>query len=311
MEGSSPKGRAGGAIMAPLFVPALDERKLTRAFELSVPALILDLEDAVADSRKVEARESLRRLERQGDSGVWVRINPLSSPFWREDAEAVAPLVDAIMVPKVETPAELPHLAEFLGSVSDTGPELVPIIETAAGLWNLDPICRELPDIVRQLALGLGDLSTDLAIPWDPSGIMSNHARAMVVVASRAHRLPAPLDSVYPRPQDLDGVRNEAAVARDMGFGGKMCIHPGQLAVVEEVFGPSEQELQRARRIVKAFHEAEDAGTAAVVVDDEFVDYPVVERAVQTLRRGGHAVPWSRQAAATGQTDSPADGEDD
>jgi len=274
-----------GQVVAPLFVPALDERKLHKAWTLA-EAVIIDLEDAVPDARKSEARDWVAQLAPGHRHLTWVRVNAADTGRCREDIMAAASQAAAIVLPKCQSVADLRLALDALDACGADVP-LIPIIETAAGLEAATAIARLAPGRLARMSLGLGDLSRDLGIPWAPEGPMAQHARCHLGIVSRAAGLAAPLDTVVPTVGDTRQLVDDTARARAAGFGGKFCIHPSQVEVVRTGFRPSEAEAQLALRQVQAFVEAIGRGSAAVVIDGYFVDYPVAELAEALLARAG------------------------
>ena len=273
-----------------LFVPATSPDKAEKAFASAADGVILDLEDAVAIAEKAEARASAARLlQVPRPTQVFLRVNALATPFCFDDLEAAAvAALDGIVLPKAESPSELATadwvLSQFearagkpAGSI-----EILPILETARGVAAAAKIARASTRVQR-LMFGAVDFALDLDVDiTDETGAMA-HARFAVALASRQAGLAAPIDSVFVGIRDPDGLRAASTRARAMGFGGKACIHPAQIATINEVFSPSEAELARAREIVAAFEAAEAAGAAAVTVGGAMVDYPVVEKARRML----------------------------
>jgi len=287
MAAGNTEGRSRAArVVAPLFVPALDERKLNKAWGLA-EAVIIDLEDAVADERKTEAREWVARLATK-KALTWVRVNAADTGRCREDILAAAPNAAVILLPKCQGPDDV-RLAVAALEASGADALLIALIETAAGLETASAIARAAPERLVRLALGLGDLSRDLGIPWDTAGTMAQHARCHLGIISRSAGLAAPIDTVVPTIGDERLLSEDTARARAAGFGGKFCIQPSQVGVVQAGFRPSEAEMTLARRQVVAFTEAIQRGSAAVVVEGYFVDYPVAELAEALLSRAGQA----------------------
>jgi citrate lyase subunit beta/citryl-CoA lyase len=273
-------------VVAPLFVPALEERKLAKARGVA-EAVIVDLEDAVPDERKSEARQWVAGIGGPRE-GLWVRVNAAETGRCMEDIAAAAKVADVIILPKCESAEEI--RAADLALTAAAAPTLViPILETAAGLEAASAIARAAPQRVPRLSLGLGDLSRDLGIAWEPGGVMAQHARCHIAIISRAARLAAPIDSVVPTVGDVQMLTGDTTRARAAGFTGKFCIHPAQLETVRTVFAPSEGEIALARKLVEAFAGAIAQGRAAVVIDGHFVDYPIAELAEALLARAGCA----------------------
>jgi len=162
------------------------------------------------------------------------------------------------------------------------GFDLVPIIETAKGLRDIDAIlCAGTR--VKHCAFGAGDFTLDVNMRWSREESELAYARARVVTASRAAGIEAPLDTVWVDLQDEQGLEASTRLALGMGFQGKMCIHPNQIPVVNRVFTPTNAEIDFAERVVAAFAQAEKEGSAAIQLDGKFIDYPIVYRAQRTL----------------------------
>jgi len=162
--------------------------------------------------------------------------------------------------------------------------DLIPIIETARGLTHLDAILAT-GTRVKRIAFGAGDFTLDVNMQWKRDEAELSYARAKIVTASRAAGLEAPLDTVWVDLQDAEALEASARAALAYGFQGKMCIHPNQVAVVNRVFTPSEEEVAFAERVVAAFETAEAEGVASIQLDGKFIDYPIVYRAQRLLEK--------------------------
>ncbi|MFJ8949730.1 HpcH/HpaI aldolase/citrate lyase family protein [Streptomyces sp. NPDC102381] len=257
-----------------LFVPASRPDRFAKAAASGADAVIIDLEDAVAAGDKATARDHLRAAwPRDTDVPVAVRVNgPRTVEFADDLAVCRALSPAAVVLPKTESAAQVREAAEASGC------RVLPLIETARGLVNLDGIAAE-PASVR-LLFGSIDLALDLGVSDDRA---LDTARADLVRWSAANGRPAPVDGVTTAVRDADAVTRAAARARAWGFGGKLCIHPAQLPHVRTAFAPTEDELNWARRVLAAGH---DAGhDAATTVDGEMIDRPVVERARRILHQ--------------------------
>jgi citrate lyase subunit beta/citryl-CoA lyase len=273
------------AVTAPLFLPALDEAKLRKAQRVAEVALI-DLEDAVPDHRKREAREWVGMLPAKGRELRWVRVNAVDTGLCEEDIAAVASRACVLVLPKCQSADDIGLAVRALQKAGSDA-VLLPIVETARGIEALSEIAHADPQRVARLSLGLGDFHRNMAVPWDSSGPLAQYARCRVAVASRAAGLPPPIDSVISRLGDPQFLDDDIARGRDAGFGGKFCIHPDQVARVRAGFAPRPQQVVQARSIMEAFHAALGRGSAAIVVDGLFVDYPVAEQAEELLVRAG------------------------
>ena len=262
-----------------LFVPADRPERIGKALASGADAVIVDLEDAVARSAKVAARQALDSAippRSQRPRPIFLRINDVTTPWWRHDlATATAIGADGVMVPKLEDTEQL-VLVRCAMAEDGCAAELIAILETARGLRNGHDIMSDGP---TRTNLGVGDLSRDLGLTLDRDEVIIAPYRAKIVLDARAAGAPAPLDTVWPDLADEAGLAASAARAQAMGFGGKLAIHPKQIAPINAAFTPTAAALGKARRVAAAFDEAEASGNAAIEVDGEFVDYPVAERA--------------------------------
>ncbi len=280
----------GGPIRSLLFTPGNHPRKVAKVFAAGADVAILDLEDAVAVSEKEAARAPvIEALKAPRECRGYVRVNAADTEFCAADlAAVVGPGLDGIVLPKVETAEqilsadeEMRRLEEARGM--DPGViDIIPIIETAKGLAAVSDIAGSKTR-VRRLSFGAVDFATDMGMRLTLDEAELTPARAAIALASRVAQLEAPLDSVWVHYRDNEGLVKSAERVRDLGYQGKMCIHPDQIAPVNGVFTPGDEEVERAEKIVAAFDAAEAAGSASIQVDGFFVDYPVVEQARRTL----------------------------
>jgi citrate lyase subunit beta/citryl-CoA lyase len=261
-----------------LFVPADRPERIAKARASGADAVIVDLEDAVAPEAKARAREALAALLDEAAPLV-VRINAAGTPWFDDDLELCRhPGVAAVMLPKAE------GIDAVCTVVETTYQDVLPIIESARGLHEMENIAR-VPGVIR-LAFGSVDLALDLGIDCDPDGaeIELLAFRSQLVLASRLAALAAPVDGVSTAIHDPQRLQADAQRSRRLGFGAKLCIHPQQVATVQAVFAPSPDRIAWARRVCEAFAAA---GGAAVAVDGQMVDLPVVQRARAVLRDAG------------------------
>ncbi len=261
-----------------LFVPADAAEKHDRAFAAGADAVILDLEDAVAPAAKDGARailiESLA-VERSSTSLALVRVNSPLTPQGRGDLEALAQVrVDGIVVPKADP--------EAIATAASAGLPLVAMIETAAGVLQAPAIAAE--PAVAVLALGPVDLAAELGISDSADGDELIAARSQLVLAAAAAGKQGPLDGPCMSPRDERALDLEIARARRLGFAGKTCIHPAQVAAVVRAFSPTQAELEWARQVVGAFEGAEGG---VLILEGELVDEPVARRARRILDGAG------------------------
>lgn len=275
-----------------MFTPGNDERKLAKVTTLGADVVVLDLEDAVADAEKVAARATARAaLDGYADATAFIRVNPFDSGLMEDDVAAVVgPGLAGIMLPKVEDPAALPRIdsvitaAERAAGLPDGSTQLLGLIETARGVVAVDDIAAAAPARTVTLCFGQGDFSADLGIALTPDATEVLYARSRLVVAVRAARLAPPIDGPYLDIRDLDGLRSDSQRSRQLGYQGRIAIHPLQVEVIQSVFGHlTEEQRHQARAIVAAFEEAETRGLASIQVEGTFVDYPIYERAKRML----------------------------
>lgn len=280
-----------------LFVPATSGRKIDKAYASAADAVIVDLEDAVAISEKPAARTALAEMLAQPRAKPsWVRINATGTAFCYDDLLAVVrPGVAGVLLPKVESAGEVRMVDWLLSNLErqralpDRGIALMGIVETASGLRRVGKIAAACPRL-RRLMFGAVDLAADLGIDIGDDAGATSQARFAIACAARAAGIDAPVDTAYTEIANPDGLRKTTERARALGYTGKSCIHPSQIETVNAVFTPSAAEVTWATRVVETFATAERQGLAAVTLDGQMLDYPVVEKARRLLARvpGAH-----------------------
>jgi citrate lyase subunit beta / citryl-CoA lyase len=264
-----------------LYVPGNDARRIEKAFASEADAVILDLEDAIAPSRKEEARKTVADMLRsKQEKPVFVRINAPGSALAEEDIEAVVGVsLSGLRLPKAESPEAVRRVAERLENLGcEAGIQC--LIESALGLELAFEIARAHEKVVG-MSLGEADLAADLGVRGD-AGLL--YARSRVVAATRGAGLPSPVQSVYTNVRDKDGLRRSTEEGKNMGFVGRSAIHPAQIEVINEVFTPTEEEVAEAKELLSRLEESADTGTGAFALEDgRFVDEAVVGSARLTL----------------------------
>jgi citrate lyase subunit beta/citryl-CoA lyase len=281
-----------------LFAPGNVPRRVEKAFTLEADAVILDLEDSVATSDKPATRKPVAEaLARTRRCRGYVRVNAPSTPFCHGDlVETLHKGVDGVVVPKIESAADL-HAVDWLMAnlerergITEGSIDLMPIIETAAGVQRVDRILQarslrgyHAPWRVKRVAFGAGDYANDVGLAPTLDEPELADARARLVLASRAAGMENPIDSPWFHFKEADAFRRALERSRRSGFQGRLCVHPDQVAPVNAAYSPSEEEIARAERIVAAFREAEAKGAAAIQVDGQMIDYPIVYRAKALL----------------------------
>jgi citrate lyase subunit beta / citryl-CoA lyase len=264
-----------------LYVPGCDPRRIEKALGSEADAVVLDLEDAVAPSRKEQARETVAEfLRSKHEKPVFVRINAPGSKLADEDVEAVAgPHLAGLRLPKSESAETVCRVAARLETL-DCKARIQCLIESALGLELAFEIGRA-HERVAGLSLGEADLAADLSV-HDEAGLL--YARSRVVVASRAAGLPGPVQSVYTNIRDPEGLRRSTEEGKNMGFVGRSAIHPAQLSAINEVFTPTDEEVAEAEDLLERLETSAGAGTGAFALEDgRFVDEAVVESARSVL----------------------------
>ncbi|MBB4065471.1 HpcH/HpaI aldolase/citrate lyase family protein [Gellertiella hungarica] len=274
-----------------LSIPAINQRALDKAATLAADVFILDLEDSVAEARKSEARDNLKRffggLVRR-DRGEWViRINGMDTAHAGADLETVlACRPDAVLIPKVESPRDILDVADRLAEAD--GAEAIRIwamIETPRAVLNAALIAEaaHTPDArLEAFVIGLNDLRKE-------TGVLPQAGRQhllpwmmQILLAARAYGLDA-LDSVSNDFRDLEAFAAECRQGRAMGFDGKMLIHPAQIEAANNAFGPSAEALEEAHRIVSAFAAPEAAGLGVINIDGRMVERLHLRQAEQLI----------------------------
>jgi citrate lyase subunit beta / citryl-CoA lyase len=267
-----------------LFVPATRPKRIPGATASGAQAVIVDLEDAVAPADKAAARSRLAEVLR-ADTAAVLRINAAGTPWFDDDIAFAAqqPGIIAIVVPKAESVQTLQHIA-----AGAAGLALLPLIETARGIAAAEALASAA-GVVR-LLLGTLDLRLDLDLGEDDEALL--HFRSHLVLASKLAGRASPVDGITTAIDDESALRADTARARRLGFGGKLCIHPRQVAIVNTGWRPTPEELAWAQRVVAI------AEQGVAVLDGRMVDRPVIEQARRTL---------ARHAAAGGDDATPGE----
>lgn len=272
MSDDSRAGVAGAVTW--LFVPGDRPERFAKAAATGADAVILDLEDAVAVQAKDQARSLITAWLTHGDNRGWVRINAADTPWYDADLAALRSTrgLAGVVVPKAEDPAVLGTLRDRLGASIG----VLALVETALGMyWAV-----ELARAADRLAFGSIDYAVDLGAEHTPTALF--HARSTLVLASRVAGIEGPVDGVTTALRDEELLAEDVAAARDLGFTGKLLIHPSQVASVARGFAPTPGEVDWALRVTAA---VEPGGSGAVSLDGAMVDKPVVDRARRILDR--------------------------
>ena len=268
-----------------LYIPASKTRALEKAKTIASDAIIFDLEDAVAVNEKDNARTILGETMARGGFGNRmriVRINALDTPWGLEDARAVSGMdVDAVLLPKVDDPADLDALAEITGNLP-----IWAMMETPRGMLNAAAVAAH--PLLTGFVMGTNDLAKDLQCRFRADRLPMLTSLGLCLLAAKSEGIVI-VDGVYNAFKDHEGLRAESEQGRDMGFDGKTLIHPAQVAIANEVFAPSHDEIDLARRQIEAFDEATALGQAVAVVDGRIVENLHVATAREILAKA-HAI---------------------
>jgi citrate lyase subunit beta / citryl-CoA lyase len=274
-----------------LFVPGSRPELFDKALQGEADALSFDLEDSVSPGRKVQARQALQDLlsgpaARSSGKTLIARVNPRSSQHFEADVRAVVhPGLALLNLPKVEATEDVLAAVAALEAAERANGVSVPVglllnIESARGLRLAYTLASAHPRVAG-LQLGLGDLFEPLQIARHEPAALHSVMLQLRLAAGEAGVFA--YDAAYARFQDVAGFRAEAGLARRLGFLGKSCIHPSQVAHANEVFRPTDDEISHARRVAAAADEAQVRGIGAYTVDGEMVDAPFVLRARMVL----------------------------
>jgi citrate lyase subunit beta/citryl-CoA lyase len=251
-----------------LFVPANRPERFPKACASGADAVIVDLEDAVPPAERIAARRAVAAWL-SPEHPVLIRVNGATTEWFAEDVALCAnPGVKGVVLPK----------AENVDDIRSIPLPVLPIIETAKGFWTAHALAL-VPNTSR-LLFGSIDFQVDLGITGEGEELL--YFRSQLVLLSRLAQLPPPVDGITTVFNSPDPVRADTLRARRLGFGGKLCIHPKQIPTVNECFGTSPEEEAWAKRIISA---SAAAGGAAVSLDGEMIDRPVVAQAEAILRR--------------------------
>ena len=270
-----------------LYIPGSKERALDKARSLAADAIIFDLEDAVAVEEKANARELLANTLAAADYGPrarLVRINGFDTDWGARDLDVISlARPEAILLPKVNSAADIQALADRLDARGDTANTTIwAMMETPDGIQNAASIARA--PRMAGFVMGTNDLAKELNCRFRADRLPMQFALQTCLMAARAAGIVA-VDGVYNAFKDDDGLRAECEQGRDLGFDGKTLIHPAQIDITNEVFAPSQDDLELARRQIEAFAEAEAKGLGIAVLDGQIVENLHVETARRLLAR--------------------------
>jgi citrate lyase subunit beta/citryl-CoA lyase len=271
-----------------LYIPGNSPGLMINAGLHHPDGIILDLEDAVAPDKKYEARfivrNALRALSFYGAERM-IRINQI--PYGLADLDFIIPHgVNLILIPKCENSHQIKLVNEKIGIISTKHylthkVWLMPIIESAKGVMNAFEIANSANNIVA-MAIGLEDFTADLGITRTKEGAESFVARSQIILSCKAAGI-QPIDSVFSDIEDLESLRQSALQSKALGFVGMGCIHPRQIKPIHDTFAPQIEEIEKAKKIVIAYEDAQSKGIGVVALGTKMIDPPVVKKALHTI----------------------------
>ena len=275
-----------------LFVPGSNAGMIKDAGIYGADSLMFDLEDAVAISEKDSARllvyNAVKTLD-YGKTEIVVRINPLSSPYGRDDIEAMVRAgVDVIRLPKTETKEDIEDVEAVIEEVEKKigrevgSTKMMAAVEGALGVVNAYSIATASSRLIG-IALGAEDYVTNMKTKRYPDGMELLGARTQLIIAARAAGIYA-LDTVYSNVDNEEGFRREVELIKQLGFDGKSVINPRQIKPVHEIYSPTEMEIKKSIDIVTAAKEAEKQGLGVISLNGKMIDKPIIDRASRVLQ---------------------------
>ncbi len=290
-----------------LSIPASNQAMIAKGLDRGADLPFLDLEDSVAETEKAAGRANVLAVLQSisEDARIAIRINPVESAHCYRDlidlVEGGGGAIRRFIIPKVDSRDDVVMVARLLDQIErgigrEHQIELDAQIESASGLVNCESIAFASPRLCS-LVFGPGDYAASVGIPTDGIGAFDDwddhypghrwhYAMSRILVAAKAAGLDA-VDGPYAAFQDETGLRRSAMIARAIGFNGKWCIHPRQIETVNEVFCPSQDELDRAGRVLSAWKEAAAAGRGSIEFDGQMIDEASAKIAAETIRRAG------------------------
>lgn len=271
-----------------LFVPGGDPSKIARAQQTPADTIVLDLEDAIAPEKKAEARACVATAIREGgfdQAELAVRINPPGTPFFDDDLAAVvdAPTA-AIMLPKAERSDEIAAIADRL----EASTVLLLLVESPLGIADALSIAGATPR-AEALCFGHADFSLQMGLAnTDVTNPVVHHARSAVAIAAKARGL-APIDCVHIAVRDEESFRTDTALGLSIGYEGRLCIHPQQVEIANEIYTPSPAQLEYAHRVIDGWERARREGDGVCTIDGKMVDQPLVAQQQRVLARAARS----------------------
>ena len=277
-----------------LFVPGNRPDRIEKAFNTEADVIIIDLEDAVPLSEKEICRSSVReKVAQYADRMMLVRVNALDSPFIKGDLdETITKGVKGIILPKVERADDIHDINKLLlevekkRSLPEGAVRVFPLIESAAAVQHVYEIVstKTKPERLYTVAFGAADYTLDMGIEMTMEGNELYYARSKIAIACRAAAIDPPIDTPFMIDlKNTEALIYDARRAKNLGFQGKLVIHPRQVEPCNQIFSPLPEEIKSAEKIVQAFEDADAAGIAAIQLEGKFIDYAIVKKSKDIL----------------------------
>ena len=278
-------------LRSPVFVPGNRANMLERALDFKADVIMVDLEDSVPQKEKLAARETAREwLPKLANTGrrIMVRVNSLDTGLTRDELAAlIGPDLSGISIGKSETVWDLRDVDDLISGLETAAGlpggqiKIIPWIENARAVLTALELATCSPRI-EAIAFGAEDYTDAMGVQRTDTGEELEFARATVAVAAKAAGIGS-LDTPYVQFRDPEGFRRDIQISRRLGFTGRFAIHPSQIEIINESFGPSSEEVAYANQVMKAWQEAEAQGRGSLSLDGRMIDVPVVKRARNLL----------------------------
>ena len=283
-----------GPVRSALFVPGNQPDRVDKAVATAADRVIIDMEDAVALNQKKEIRPLVReKIVTHRQRRIVVRVNAIDTDLILDDLKAVVVEgLGGIVFPKIESAENAVAVdcmfakVECEAKLQESNLPGILLIESAKAVQNIFQIVEAAANCTREVlvAFGAADYALSMGLELTRDGTELIHPRSCIALACGAAAIRPPIDTPFMIDlKDIEALRADAFRAKQLGFQGKLCIHPNQIEPCHAIFSPSEEEIRFARRVVEEFEASEACGAAAIQVDGKFVDYPVVERSRNIL----------------------------
>jgi citrate lyase subunit beta/citryl-CoA lyase len=275
-----------------IFIPANIPSMINSAVVLHSDSIVFDLEDAIPleekDSARILLREAFKSLDFIREKNILIRVNNPSTAYFDEDIKEIVPLGDyPLVIPKVDL-SNMSIVNEKLERIESEYKlnyqvPIAPLVETAFGVEYINQILKSSERIIA-VFWGAEDFTADMGIARTPEGSELWYSRSKLTIAAHIAGVEV-IDTPFTDIKNLAGLRKDATVAKQLGFTGKAAIHPSQIDVINEVFSPSQEEIEYSLRVVKAFTEGKKEGKGVVLENGRMIDEPVVTRAKLILKK--------------------------